>query len=65
LIAVEGGEECVVTSSGVSAINGTFLALLTSGDHILVSEIACGSVRTMLLEDFPKRFGISATLVDR
>ena len=64
LIAIEGGEDCVVTASGVSAINGTFLALLSSGDHIIASEIAYSSVRSMLLEDFPKRFGIQTTLVD-
>jgi len=64
LLALEGGEDCVVTSSGVSAINGTFLALLNSGDHIISSEIAYGSVRTMLLEYFPKRFNIQTTLVD-
>jgi cystathionine beta-lyase/cystathionine gamma-synthase len=64
LLALEGGEDCVVTSSGVSAINGTFLALLDTGDHIVASEIAYGSVRTMLLEYFPKRFGIHTTLVD-
>jgi methionine-gamma-lyase len=64
LLALEDGEDCVVTSSGVSAINGTFLALLDTGDHIIASEIVYGSVRTMLLEYFPKRFGIQTTLVD-
>jgi len=64
LLALEGGDDCVVTSSGVSAINGTFLALLNSGDHIVCSEIAYGSVRTMLLDYFPNRFGIHTTLVD-
>jgi methionine-gamma-lyase len=64
LLALEGGEDCVVTSSGVSAINGTFLALLDTGNHIISSEIVYGSVRTMLLEYFPKRFGIHTTLVD-
>jgi len=64
LVALEGGEDCVVTSSGVSAINGTFLALLNAGDHLLCSEVAYGSVRTMLLEHFPRRFGIQTSLVD-
>jgi cystathionine gamma-synthase/methionine-gamma-lyase len=64
LLALEGGEDCVVTSSGVNAINGTFLSLLDTGDHIVSSEIAYGSVRTMLLEYFPKRFNIQTTLVD-
>jgi len=64
LVALEGGEDCVVTSSGVSAINGTFLALLNTGDHLVCSEIAYGSVRTMLLGHFPRRFGIQTSLVD-
>jgi cystathionine beta-lyase/cystathionine gamma-synthase len=68
LLAIEApGDErmdCVVTASGVSAINGTFLALLSSGDHMIASEIAYVSVRTMLIEHFPKRFGIDVTLVD-
>lgn len=64
LLALEGGEDCVVTSSGVSAINGMFLALLSSGDHIIASDISYVSVRTMLLEHFPQRFGIATSLVD-
>ncbi len=64
MLALEGGEDCVVTSSGVSAINGMFMTLLNSGDHIIASDIAYISVRTMLLEHFPQRFGIQTTLVD-
>jgi len=64
LQSLEGGEDCVVTASGVSAINGTFMALLSSGDHIICSDISYVSVRTMLLEHFPKRFGIETTLID-
>jgi cystathionine beta-lyase/cystathionine gamma-synthase len=40
LLALEGGEDCVVTASGVSAINGTFLALLSAGDHLICSDIS-------------------------
>ena len=64
LQSLEGGEDCVVTASGVSAINGTFMALLSRGDHIICSDISYVSVRTMLLEHFPKRFGIETTLLD-
>jgi cystathionine beta-lyase/cystathionine gamma-synthase len=64
LLALEGGEACVVTSSGVSAINGMFLALLSSGDHIIASDISYISVRTMLIEHFPQRFGIATSLVN-
>lgn len=64
LLALEGGEDCVVTASGVSAINGMFFALLSSGDHLIASEIAYVSVRTMLIEHLPARFSINVTLVD-
>ena len=64
ILALEPGEDCVVTASGVSAINGTFMTLLSAGDHLVCSDIAYISVRTMLLEHFPTRFGIETTLVD-
>lgn len=68
VLAIEApGDErmdCAVTASGVSAINGMFLALLNNGDHMIASDIAYVSVRTMLIEHFPKRFGIDVTLVD-
>jgi methionine-gamma-lyase len=70
LLAIEGApdpsgvHDCVITSSGVSAICGAFFALLNSGDHMVCSEIAYGSVRTILMNDLPKRFGVSTTLVD-
>jgi cystathionine gamma-synthase/methionine-gamma-lyase len=64
LLAMEGGEDCVVTASGVSAINGTFFALLSGGDHVIASEIAYSSVRTMLIEHLPARFSIDTSLVD-
>jgi len=64
LAAIEGSQDCVVTSSGVSAINGTFFALLKTGDHIVASEIAYSSVRTVLLDYLPNQFGIQTTLVD-
>lgn len=56
--------DCVVTASGVSAINGLFFALLSSGDHVVAPEIAYVSVRTMLTDHLPKRFGIGVSMVD-
>lgn len=35
LAALEGGDSCVATSSGMSAILSTCIALLKSGDHIV------------------------------
>ena len=63
-ISYAEGMECVVTSSGVSAICGAFLALVNTGEHVVASNIAYGSVLTMLSDYFPNRFGIKTTLVD-
>lgn len=64
LIALEGGEDCVVTASGVAAVSGTFFALLKTGDHVISSDIAYISTRNVLLDYLPNQFGIRTTLVD-
>jgi len=38
LAALEGGEACVATASGMSAILSTCMALLQTGDHIVSSR---------------------------
>src|SRR5918992_3372614 len=38
LAALEGGEACVATASGMSAILATCMALMKSGDHLLTSR---------------------------
>ena len=64
LLTIEGGEDCVVTASGVSAIVGTFYTLLSAGDHVVATETSYVSVREILLNHFPSRFGIKTSLVD-
>jgi methionine-gamma-lyase len=64
LAALEGGEDCAVTASGVAAISGTLLTLLNTGDHIVAPDVVYTSIDRILHEDLPKRFGIAATLVD-
>jgi methionine-gamma-lyase len=64
LADLEGAEDCVLTSSGVSAIAGSFLTLLNTGDHIISSDVVYVSIYNLLVEDFPKRFGIKTSLVD-
>ncbi|WP_346299074.1 PLP-dependent transferase, partial [Halomonas sp. BM-2019] len=43
LAALEGGERCVATSSGMAAILATALALLQAGDEIVASRSLFGS----------------------
>ena len=66
LAAMEGGESCVATASGMSAILATCMGLLEHGDHILSSRSIFGST-TMLFNKYLSRFGITtgyATLSD-
>src|SRR5690554_7204434 len=53
LAALEGGERCVATSSGMAAILSTVLALLQSGDEIIASRSLFGSTVSL----FDKYFG--------
>lgn len=62
LAELEGGKYVSVYSSG-NAATATFLLSMSPGDHILCcQEIYGGTYR--LLEDFCKRFGITADYVD-
>jgi O-succinylhomoserine sulfhydrylase len=66
LAAMEGGECCVATASGMSAILATCMGLLQQGDHIVSSRSIFGST-TMLFNKYLSRFGIAtdyATLSD-
>jgi O-succinylhomoserine sulfhydrylase len=57
LAAMEGGECCVATSSGMSAILATCMGLLQQGDHVVSSRSIFGST-TMLFNKYLARFGI-------
>lgn len=63
LAALEGGERCVATASGMAAILATCMGLLAAGDHIVSSRNLFGST-VALFERYLKRFGIETTFVD-
>lgn len=63
LAALEGAEDCVATSSGMSAILATVMALLKAGDHVLCSSGVFGATVQMFNTIFSK-FGIKTTYVD-
>ncbi len=63
LAAMEGGEQCVATASGMSAILSTCMALLQSGDHLVSSRSIFGTTN-VLYDKYLKKFSIEATLVD-
>ncbi len=62
LAALEGGERCIATASGMSAILATCLGLLKSGDHILASRSIFGTT-VQLFSNILARFGIETTYV--
>src|SRR5918911_579648 len=64
LVALEGGEAALMTSSGMGAIFTTLLSALRTGDHV-VAQTNHYAGSTTLLEDLPKHFGIEVTLVDQ
>jgi O-succinylhomoserine sulfhydrylase len=63
LAAMEGGERCVATSSGMSAILATCMGLLQSGDHVVSSRSIFGTT-TMLFQNILFKFGITTTFVE-
>jgi O-succinylhomoserine sulfhydrylase len=63
LAALEGGEACVATSSGMSAILATCMAHLKSGDHIVSSSAIFGAT-VQLFTNILAKFGLETTFVD-
>ncbi|MDD2701683.1 MAG: O-succinylhomoserine sulfhydrylase [Sideroxydans sp.] len=62
LAALEGAEQCVATSSGMSAILSCCMGLLKEGDHIVASRSLFGSTIN-LFNNYFKKFGVETTYV--
>jgi len=62
LAALEGGESCIATSSGMAAILATCMALLKSGDHIVSANSIFGST-IALFTNYLSKFGIATSYV--
>ena len=62
LASLEGGEDCLATSSGMAAILATCLATLRAGDHVLCAAGVFGAT-TQLFSTLLSRFGIEVTYV--
>ena len=63
LAALEGGQACIATSSGMSAIMTTAMAHLSAGDHVVCSRSVFGAT-IQLFTNILGRFGIETTYVD-
>ncbi|MHC4075281.1 MAG: trans-sulfuration enzyme family protein [Planctomycetota bacterium] len=62
LANLEGAEDCVVFSSGMSAITTTILTLVQSGDHIVITDDSYKKTLEFC-QSYLKQFGISCTIV--
>lgn len=63
LAVMEGGESCVATSSGMSAILAVMMGLLKAGDHVVCSNSIFGTT-TVFLTNYIAKFGIDITFVN-
>ena len=63
LAAMEGGEACIATSSGMSAIMTVAMSHLQAGDHVVCSRSVFGAT-IQLFTNILGRFGITTTYVD-
>lgn len=62
LAALEGGESCVATGSGMAAILATAMVHLKAGDHVVCSNAVFGAT-IQLFSALLGRFGIETTYV--
>jgi O-succinylhomoserine sulfhydrylase len=64
LAALEGTEACIATSSGMSAILLTAMAVLKAGDHVICSRSVFGATIALLGREFAK-FGVETSFVSQ
>jgi cystathionine beta-lyase/cystathionine gamma-synthase len=63
IAVLEGAEAALVTGSGMAAISGSLLSVLSSGDHLLVQDCLYGGTIGLLDKELA-RFGISYSVID-
>ncbi len=62
LADLEGAEDCVVFTSGMSAITTTILTLVQSGDHIVTTDDSYKKTLEFC-QSYMKQFGVECTIV--
>lgn len=61
--ALEGGEACVATASGMGAVGAVLVGLLQAGDHVIAGECLYGCSALVLRETMTK-FGVEVTFLN-
>ena len=64
VVALEGGEAALLTSSGMGAIFTALMSALRQGDHVVAQTNHYAGAMT-LLDEMPEHFGVEVTLVDQ
>jgi cystathionine beta-lyase/cystathionine gamma-synthase len=64
VVALEGGEAALLTSSGMGAVFTALMSVLKAGDHVVAQTNHYAGAMT-LFEELPRRFGVEVTLVDQ
>jgi methionine-gamma-lyase len=64
VVALEGGEAALLTSSGMGAIFTALMSHLRAGDHVVAQTNHYAGAMT-LFDDLPPHFGVEVTLVDQ
>ncbi|MGB3407555.1 MAG: O-succinylhomoserine sulfhydrylase [Jannaschia sp.] len=63
IAALEGTEDAFATASGMAAVNGALVSILSAGDHVVAARALFGSC-LYILQDVLPRYGVEVTLVD-
>lgn len=63
MAAVEGGEDCVATASGMGAVGSVMVAFLRTGDHVICGDPVYGGTSVVMRTNLAQ-FGIDVTFVD-
>ena len=62
LTSLEGGEDCLLAASGMSAITSTLMTFLSAGDHIIITDDSYKKTYQFCTQELI-RFGIKTTIV--
>lgn len=63
IAALEEAEAALVTGSGMAAISGVLLSLLSAGDHLLVQDCLYGGTNELVSRELA-RLGVTRTVID-